>query len=593
MEKLADMTYRFGPFVLEPGERRLTRDGQPVKLTAKSLELLTLLVARAGQLVTKEEIFIQLWPDTEIEDSNLTQTVWMLRKCLEDNQGTEYIATIPKSGYRFVVSVHMDESKGETQPSPSIQRPTLVALRRVAFLGATILTIAVGFALALAYRHSVGAPDLYYRGLELEREGKDAQAREEYEAAIRKGSHADQARLRAAWLAYQDFDNDAALRYLQPLVTTQRTDRHLQRQAQAIEQMARAHLEDALLILRPEADNDPNNADLWYFIGDTAMDAGDLTEAENSLARCSALDPKDTLCAYDRLLLWVKINRFQDAIHGYQDAVRMGMRYPWFEEAAGYAELGMGNLEAARKHFDQLAELTRQDPHAYAFQSSRDGLAAIALYTGKITAARERIGAALQTSRSPYERASYQVMLAQIDALVGRSAEVQYEVQAAVAESSSGDIAMDAAGALAMSGDFRGAQRLLEQHTNESAELGRRYAATREFVRALEALNTNRRGVAIDLLSNSSAPDPFILHYQATAEMQQNNWRKASEILRQLLGRRGEILRGGVPILVPLSEYQLGLCERHLGQSHSGDARIKTVEQLWREADPEARHLVH
>jgi tetratricopeptide (TPR) repeat protein len=144
-----------------------------------------------------------------------------------------------------------------------------------------------------------------------------------------------------------------------------------------------------------------------------------------------------------------------------------------------------------------------------------------------------------------------------------------------------------------MSSDFESARRLLEQHKSESATLGRRYAAASEFVKALEALKTNHREIGVDILSNSSAPDPIALHYLAGAQMEQENWAAASEALRRLLENRGHILQEGVPTLIPLSEYRLGLCERHLGQFEAGNARIKKVEQLWHKADPEIRQLLH
>lgn len=323
------------------------------------------------------------------------------------------------------------------------------------------------------------------------------------------------------------------------------------------------------------------------------MDAGDFDDSEQALSRCLALSPRDPLCTYDRLMLWEKTNRFEDSISGYKEAVNAGIKYPWIEEAAGYAELGIGNLAGARQHFDQLAALKYQDPHGYAFQTSRDGLAAIALYTGKVGAARERLKSALQTSHSNYERAAYQLILAQLDALVGRASDAKNEAAAAVKNSSSADIAMGAAEAFAIAGDFASAKELLGKREGEAPALGRRYAAANEFVRALEAVRARGWEEATDLLSNGSDSGTLALYYLETAEIERRDWTAASEISRQILSRRGEILHDGLPIILPLSEYRLGICERHLSQVASGNARIAKIEELWRDADADARSLLN
>jgi tetratricopeptide (TPR) repeat protein len=288
-------------------------------------------------------------------------------------------------------------------------------------------------------------------------------------------------------------------------VVADSADQALLMEAQAIDQVAKGHVEDALITLRQLTSSNSSNVDSWYFLADISLDAADLDESGRALSRCLALSPRDPLCTYDHLLLLEKTNRFEDSISGYKEALSAGIKYPWIEEAAGYAELGLGNLEGARQHFDRLAGLKFQDPHDYAFQTSRDGLAAIALYSGKTSAARERLRSALETSRSKYERATYELMLAQVDALVGRASDAQKEAVVAVEDSSAGDIAMGAAEAMAMAGDFVGDKELLKKRGGEGPALGRRYAAVNEFVRALEALKAKHSRDAADLLYNSFA----------------------------------------------------------------------------------------
>jgi len=93
--------YRFGPFLLEPRERRLSRDGAEVALTAKQLDTLLVLVAHAGRLVSREELIAAVWPDTIVEEGNLTWAVSHLRRILGDLP-CDPIATVRGHGYRFV-----------------------------------------------------------------------------------------------------------------------------------------------------------------------------------------------------------------------------------------------------------------------------------------------------------------------------------------------------------------------------------------------------------------------------------------------------------------------------------------------------------
>ncbi len=98
--------YEFGPFRIDVVKRRLLRDGEPVRLTPKAFDLLVVLVEEAGRTVEKEELFKKVWPGIVVEENNLNQNITALRKSLGDSrQESQYIATIPGVGYRFVAEV--------------------------------------------------------------------------------------------------------------------------------------------------------------------------------------------------------------------------------------------------------------------------------------------------------------------------------------------------------------------------------------------------------------------------------------------------------------------------------------------------------
>jgi predicted ATPase/DNA-binding winged helix-turn-helix (wHTH) protein len=104
---------RFGRFELQPHERRLLVDGEPVLLGGRALDVLTLLAEHAGSLVTKNELLDRVWPGLVVEEHNIVTQVSGLRKVL----GGDLIATIPGRGYRFTARVER-AANAEPQPLP-------------------------------------------------------------------------------------------------------------------------------------------------------------------------------------------------------------------------------------------------------------------------------------------------------------------------------------------------------------------------------------------------------------------------------------------------------------------------------------------
>ncbi|MCM3874021.1 MAG: winged helix-turn-helix domain-containing protein [Pyrinomonadaceae bacterium] len=98
--------YEFGRFRLDAGERVLLRDRDLVPLTPKVFEILLALVEQSGHVVEKDDLMKRVWPDTFVEEGNLTQNVSLLRKALGDTSGgVQFIETISRRGYRFVATV--------------------------------------------------------------------------------------------------------------------------------------------------------------------------------------------------------------------------------------------------------------------------------------------------------------------------------------------------------------------------------------------------------------------------------------------------------------------------------------------------------
>jgi Tol biopolymer transport system component/DNA-binding winged helix-turn-helix (wHTH) protein len=150
--------YEFEGYRLDPRARLLSLRDRPVALTPKSFDLLLLLVERRGQVLERDELIRALWPDTVVEEANLTFQVSTLRKALGE-EGSRCIETVPKHGYRFSAPVREVrpgvESSAEARPSPA-EAPA----RRAWPLLATVLAIAVALAAIASWRRQarVGPP---------------------------------------------------------------------------------------------------------------------------------------------------------------------------------------------------------------------------------------------------------------------------------------------------------------------------------------------------------------------------------------------------------------------------------------------------
>lgn len=105
MSILASNLYHFGEFSLDPQNRVLKRGRETVSLTPKTFDVLLLLVRNAGRTVTKDELLQTVWPDSFVEESNLSQTIFRVRKALDETDDRRYILTVQGEGYRFLIPV--------------------------------------------------------------------------------------------------------------------------------------------------------------------------------------------------------------------------------------------------------------------------------------------------------------------------------------------------------------------------------------------------------------------------------------------------------------------------------------------------------
>jgi serine/threonine-protein kinase len=142
--------YEFGAFRVDVRKRQIERDGLALAITSKAFETLTILLSRSGETVSKSELMDAVWPDTAVEENNLTQQISALRKILGERAGDhKFIVTVPGRGYCFVADVRKVEVAAERAVDTllSLDRP-LEKKRSTSFVNRNAM---FGHAIAIAY----------------------------------------------------------------------------------------------------------------------------------------------------------------------------------------------------------------------------------------------------------------------------------------------------------------------------------------------------------------------------------------------------------------------------------------------------------
>ena len=128
MSEEAYLVYRFGAFWLDPTKRKLVRGGEPMSVTPKGLDTLILLVQNRSRVLEKDELMQALWPQSFVEESNLSQLIFLLRKILgDDRNGNSFIQTVPRRGYKFIATVQETDALALKNDLPAAPGTSLLS----------------------------------------------------------------------------------------------------------------------------------------------------------------------------------------------------------------------------------------------------------------------------------------------------------------------------------------------------------------------------------------------------------------------------------------------------------------------------------
>src|SRR5690348_3423542 len=144
--------FTFGPYRLRVRERVLEKDGRPLAIPEKTLDVLCVLVASRGQLVERETLMRKVWPGTFVEDSNIAFQISTLRRLLEESANSpKFIATVPKRGYRFIADVVEELAPGPDSGNEDVSQPAAPAGEPKPAPSIRRMWIGIGAALILAF----------------------------------------------------------------------------------------------------------------------------------------------------------------------------------------------------------------------------------------------------------------------------------------------------------------------------------------------------------------------------------------------------------------------------------------------------------
>lgn len=164
--------YEFGPLQLDAERLLLLDRGVPIPIGPKVVETLLALIEHPGEVLTKSTLLTRIWPEGYVDEANLAQNIYVLRKCLRERWNVEAIETIPRRGYRFIAPVQRRDEVAHAEPVRVATVPVRMRYRgwaiatafALALIGSLALTFALPRGLSARSNLSVEGTRLYEIG---------------------------------------------------------------------------------------------------------------------------------------------------------------------------------------------------------------------------------------------------------------------------------------------------------------------------------------------------------------------------------------------------------------------------------------------
>lgn len=577
--------YEFDDFRVEPEERLIVRSGRRLALSGKPFDVLIALLKRRGQLVRTDQLMVEVWPDTIVEEGNLGVQIAAIRKVL----GKKYIETVKKQGYRFNGKV--TEREGQFHPGGPRPRQRAAAVWALVLL-ATLCLVAVWVwrakkaKIETAYPVSTDSADArskYELAVRYEFEGDDEEALTALNEATALDKNFADAYLRAAFISNQLGDDDQAAKYLDQARSCDGTrNEHQRLRIEALDAELTDGFTEATKRYRLLVDTYPNDEDDLYNFADLAMQSRKQSdEASAALARCLRLNPTNPPCLFDRMWLDVLNNEFDKAI-SLHDSLKPN-HYPWLDEPFGLALYGKGDIDRAR---NVLTALSRQShTHGTAlFTAAREWLADIDLFQGRIAEGSDEIKVLLSNDKH-FEAAIHYLYLSRVDGLLSNRSGARDMALKAVEESDDNEIRIQAASILACAGNFPETDRLLKSGEEGSDLL----PEAKMFIEGCKALDRgDYKNAALQLQASDDIIDDLDTELAlAKAYIGARQWDSAKAVLQDVEAMKGRAIaeEDSCPIIWPLAHYYLAVVFDESGDTKKAIKYYSRFLDLWHEGD--------
>lgn len=587
--------YMFGDFLLEPTEGRLSRTSfEPVDLTGKPLEVLVLLVENHGRLVSREKLTETVWPGIHGSDESLTEAISRIRGALGSEQ---FIKTVRGKGYRFDSPVEVVEDLVGGLPESNrdaLHDPVQDSRGRKRFIAGILVLVSISAVFIWIRHRSQRISSPLQRAIQSELKGDDDLALAGLRSVPESDSDFVEARLRGAWLSYQADKNDEAKKFLAPLFAAKLLNvvpAATRSKIDGISKLLDDQDTDALNYFQAAADAGSRDVEPLIWIGYIGKSSGDPDRALRALNKCAELDRWNALCGYGRVDALAYKGKFEEAIAEY-NLLRRHADYPWLDEPVGYVKLAESDFSEARKHFEALA---KNAPNSLIHRlAANDGLAQVDLAQGEVEEALRELEIARNSSDSPYEKADYSILIANLAALHGKTQQARQELEDAAArlENKWPDKKIRIAKVYAIIGDFGAARECLQLLGRIGADQGAKYGAAKSFVDGMESLSKRDFSNAMSQLEASMKfdPDAETAFFKGTADLAANNCDSAIEAFKRIVQNKVQVFsETNIGSLVALAEYELSLCYEQKRDETQAERHRTEAHALWAAADPEVK----